>query len=99
MEYPHIVQAGHAPEVTKVQTVLVYHGGDGRIVHKHEVVTLAGGTASSDERVAADALEHARRRGHAAEALAVHHVDGGTLKRNVGYRIDPATRRLVEQPR
>jgi hypothetical protein len=99
MEYPHIVQAGDAPEVTHVQTVLVYRADDGRIVHKHEVVTLAGAAASSDERVAADALEHARRRGHAADGLAAHHVDGGTLKRNVGYRIDPATRRLIEKPR
>jgi hypothetical protein len=99
MEHPHISSVGDAPKVTNVQTVIVYSASDGRIMHKHEVITLEGGAAFSDDRVATDALEHATSHGHAPEGLATLHVDGTAIKRNVGYRIDPATRRLVEKPR
>jgi len=99
MDHPHITHAGNAPEVTKVQTVIVYRSSDGRILHKHEVVTLAGGAAPSDHQVAADALEHAKFHGHAPDGLATLHIDSATMKRNVGYRVDSTTRRLVEKPR
>ena len=35
-------EAGNAPAMIKIQTVVVYGGADGRIVHKHEVITLPG---------------------------------------------------------
>jgi hypothetical protein len=92
-------EAGTAPAVIKVQTVVVYGGADGRIVHKHEVITLAGGASTSDDEVAADALEHARRNGHRPDGLATLHVDAAAFKRDTGYRVDPSTRRSSKSPR
>jgi hypothetical protein len=88
---------GNAPAVIKTQTVLVYSGADGRIVHKHEVITLAGAGVASDAQVATDALEQAGRGGHRPDGLRTLHVDAAALKPSTGYRVDTVTGRLVEE--
>jgi hypothetical protein len=89
--------AGNAPAVIKTQTVLVYSGADGRIVHQHEVITLAGAGVASDAQVAADALDQAGRGGHRPEGLRTLHVDAAALQPRTGYRVDTLTGRLVEE--
>lgn len=94
----HILDVGGDFESWSV--VLLYDSASGDIVHVHESLTRKGGTHPDEqalERQAADLVtRHARQVD--LKRLSFLHVDPQLLRKEVEYRVDPASRKLVERP-
>lgn len=81
------------------QVCIVYDPRDGRIVHGHVFVGEGSGLFGPDGREAREreTLDGARRNhGDVSYCRTVHVPAGFRFERNVAYRVDPKTERLVE---
>jgi hypothetical protein len=86
----------HAGEVEQWSIVVVYDAKSGDIVHKHECVSLRGGTHPSKQMLEKDALEQASRAGRDTTKVSLLHVDPKDLNIDAHYKVDTKTRTLVE---
>ena len=95
-------------EVDQRSTVVIYDERTGQIVHRHEVVTMRGGSHPDERTIEADAREELERsrgessgrlsgRPEASQRLAALHVDPARVKPDATYRVDVRKRTLVEQ--
>ena len=95
-------------EVDRRSTVVIYDERTGRIVHRHEVVTMRGGSHPDERTIEADAREELERsraessgqlsvRPESSQRLAALHVDPARVKPGVTYRVDVQKRALVEE--
>jgi hypothetical protein len=79
-----------------VKICLVYDPNDGRIVHKHEVITLRGGKETEDGDVESKAKEMAVKAGHDVSKLKVLHASPKEYSTQKAYKVDTKSLRLIE---
>jgi hypothetical protein len=77
------------------RTCIVYSSEDGRIVHVHKEITIAGGLERPEAEIEARARQFAARRGRAPEELRVLFVEDRRSK-GKRYKVDIDTLELVE---
>jgi hypothetical protein len=86
-------------KVESESTVVIFDELDGRIVHRHDVVTAVGGKHPDEKTREQDALAQMK---HAqpefTRKTALLHVDARTLKPQTLFKVDVNKRVLVEQP-
>jgi len=89
------------PEIEHESMVVLYEPRTGRIVHRHEVVSMRGAEHPDERTREADAREQLRlaqpdaeARVSAVEAL---HVEPSHWQADRYYRVDPKKRALVEE--
>lgn len=84
-------------DVTRESGVVIYDAKTGAIVHRHEVVTVAGGTHPDDKAIEAEALAlFAQAQPGQKAKTAVLHFDPRTLAPDRLHKVDVAARKLVE---
>jgi hypothetical protein len=86
-------------EVTHESGVAIYDAKTGDIVHRHEVLTVRGGTHPDEKTMEREALALFAQShpDHRAET-AVLHFDPRALAAGQFHKVDVAARRLVEVP-
>jgi hypothetical protein len=85
-----------APSVQSVQCCVVFDSSDGEIHQIHEVVTLEGAEAVSDNEVEQRALSLAAERGLDSSTLKAIHVAPEELDPSRRYAVDPDKLALVD---
>src|SRR4029450_4835835 len=86
---------GPAPE-TDAATFVVYDTADGTIVHRHKMVTSAGGAESSAQDAMEAALDYADQiAGAPRDRIAVLRVAEEELRAGVEQRVDVEAGRVV----
>jgi hypothetical protein len=92
MEY----QPGRVPETETAATFVVYDTTDGRIVHRHKVVTPVGAAESSGQDAEEAALGYADRvAGAPRDRIAVLRVAEEELRPGMEHRVDVEAGRVV----
>jgi hypothetical protein len=92
---PMIQSAGNAPAVSSVSLTVPYGPGDGRVMHMHYSIDLAGAKRRTPEEQQQSARESAQRLGCNIDGLEMLHVTDFQPSANA-YRVDLQTRTLVE---
>ncbi len=86
-------------KVESESTVVIFDALNGRIVHRHDVVTAEGGKHPDEKTRERDALAQMK---HAqpefTRKTALLHVDPRALKARTLFKVDVKKRVLVEQP-
>jgi hypothetical protein len=86
-------------QVEQESVVIVYDAKTGDIVHRHDVVTFAGGKHPDESTRAADAAAELKQgQPGFSRATAVLHSETSAFKPNTLYRVDVQKRTLVEHP-
>lgn len=85
--------------VEKESGVFIYDAKTGRVLHRHEVVTLRGGTHPTDKEIEREAVALFSASASTFKgATGILHFDPRPLKPDTLYKVDVKTRALVEQP-
>jgi hypothetical protein len=86
-------------EVEHESMVVLYDPQTGRVVHRHQVLTMKGGEHPDQKTMERDAIEQLSQAQPAVtEKFAVLHVDPRTLKLGALHKVDTAKHLLVEIP-
>jgi hypothetical protein len=90
----------HHPDMPKVRegACVLYEPDSGQIRHMHFTLVLQGGHDPSDAESEAMARASLERRGKPHAHLATLHVAHDAVKPDRRYRVDVASKRLVEAP-
>jgi hypothetical protein len=95
------------PKIEHEGMVVIYDPDTGRIVHRHEVVTMEGGEHPDDDTIAAHAWDELDRNrpdlrkllgkgaSNPRDRLAILHADPASIKPSTVYRVDVTARKLV----
>ena len=94
----HVLNVGG--DFEKVSVVVLYDSTSGEIVHVHQSVTHRGGRHPEENEIERQAGELVARRSPRVDLKKTSflHVDPQLLQKEVEYKVDPATRKLVEKP-
>jgi hypothetical protein len=87
--------AGVVPKVTSSSACVLYDSLDGRIMHIHQTVVLAGAKAPAKSAVERKTRALLESRGIDASTAGVLHVDQLKLRADTHYEVDPKKGRLV----
>ena len=87
--------AGPVPRVTTASVCVLYDPVDGRIIHMHQVVVLAGAKAPATGAVERKARALLQSRSIDASKMTALHVAAPVLRPDTHYEVDPKRERLV----
>ncbi len=88
-------EEGRVPKVTSSNVCVLYDPIDGRIMHIHQTVVLAGAKAPAKGAVERKARALLQSRGIDASRAKALHVDKPKLRPDTHYEVDPGKERLV----
>jgi hypothetical protein len=95
----NISHAGEAGELRDIYTTTVYDNTNGEIIHLHHTVIFEGATIPSEEEMTMEALTQAKQAGIDCSRASTLHLGNQSLNPECKYKIDTATKSLVEVSR
>ena len=88
-------QTGEVPKLKSIYAISLYDPEDGRILHMHYVITMAGSLPMEPQQVEKNVIATAKKLGYEVEKLKVLHTQD--LQDISGsYRVDVENRTLVK---
>jgi hypothetical protein len=82
-------------KIRSVKCCVLFDGETGAIQHVHRVVTMEGGTETSDAEMETRALKLAKDHGIKTTQIQIAHVDAKAFAARARYKVNPKTRALI----
>jgi hypothetical protein len=95
----NIAHAGEARKLRDIYTTTVYDNSNGEIIHWHHTIVFEGAIVPSEDEMVKAALTQAEQAGIDCSRASTLHLGSRSLSPECEYRVDTATRSLVEVSR